>query len=188
MTKINLEQGETTMEYTALPEATAPGYDLRQVMVELTEASHSFFRDTAETAVVLKIDLTNSAVVFADDPLIEQKLRLLLTERGPRPFPLGLPMGFIAWTRGRTDEDDAAAIRADARSSHPNTLLVMAERGSVTGWFAMIPMREYADEREPALLIAHVFQAMGPSGFLGPHAQTGELNLVRHPPFVMKAA
>lgn len=156
------------MEYAALPEANAPGYDLRQVMAELKEASRDFFRDAADAAVVLKIDAENAAVIFADDPLIEQKLRPLLTERGPRPVPLGLPVGFIAWTRGRADEDDAAAVRADVCRTHPNTMLVMAERGSVTGWFALTAMKEYADERDPALYIAHVFQAAGPGPVLRP--------------------
>lgn len=172
--------------YEALPEPTEPGYDLRKVMAELTDASTSFFRDTAETAVVLKLDSTHGAVIFADDALAEKQLRKLLTERGPRPFPLCLPVGFIAWTRGRAEEDDAAAVRVDAHQSQPNTLLVMAERGSVTIWLAMIPMKEYADEREPALYISYVFNTMGLTRFLGPHTD-GELVLVQHAPFVMKA-
>lgn len=136
----------------------------------------------------LEIDPTNAAVIFAADPSAEQKLRTFLTERGPRPVPLGLPMGFIAWVRGLPEEDEAAAIRVDA--PRENTILVCAEsrKGNGTGWFAMIPMKEYADEKSPALYIAHVFSAMGLGRFLGAPPSADELVLVKHPPFAMKAA
>lgn len=171
------------IEYAALPQPDLPGYDLRQVMAELTDAMHSFFRDAADAAVVLKLDAENAVVIFADDPLAEFKLHTLLTVRGPRPFPLGLPVGFVAWTRGLADEDDAAAVRVDVSCTHPNSILLMAERGSVTGWFALIPMKEYADERGPALYIAHVFQAAGPDLFLGRRPEQREIAVVKHKPF-----
>jgi hypothetical protein len=117
--------------YKALAEATKPGYNLEQVMRELSEAASGFFWDAAYAAVVLKIDRENAAVIFADDPLIEEKLRSLLTERGPRPFPLGLPVGFIAWTRG---DGETAAMRSDlteAGAANDAPLDLVFQRGPI---------------------------------------------------------
>jgi hypothetical protein len=174
-------------EYKPLPEPTQPGYNLGLVIRELSKARSDFFRDMVDAAVVLKVDAENAAVVFADDPLAEFKLRTLLTVRGSRPFPLGLPVGFVAWTRGRAGEDDAAAVRVDVSRTHRNSMLIMAERGSVTGWFALIPMKEYADQCDPALYIHHVFQAAGPELFLGQRREQREIVMVKHKPFRKRA-
>jgi hypothetical protein len=183
--KSSREEKQMTKIYEALPEPTMDGYDLRQVLAEMAEAAHSFFRDTADVAVVLEIDRTTAAVIFAADPNAEKKLRRFLTERGTRPVPIGLPTGFIAWVRGLPEENEAAAVRVDA--PRENTVLACAESrtGKGTGWFAMIPMKEYADEKSPALYIVHVFNAMGPRRFLDEPPSADELVLVRHPRFQM---
>lgn len=126
------------------------------------------------------IDSENTALIFADDPLLEEKLHSLLTERGPRPVPFGLPVGFIAWTRG---DGEAAAVRSDLTEAGAAGVLVVAERGNQTAWFAMIPMREYADERKAAIYIKQVFQAAGAARFLGPRPGGREVAIVRHEPF-----
>ena len=171
--------------YEALPEPTLAGYDLRQVMCEMADAATSFFRDKAKVAVVLKVDLTQSIVIFAADRNAEAKLRQLLTIRDTRPVPLGLPVGFLAWVRGRSDEESAAAIRVDAQQSQPNTLIVCTEskQGKGTWWFAAIPVAEYADEKEPAAFIGHVLATAGPEMFFDRPVRSDEINLVRHPPF-----
>lgn len=56
--------------------------------------------------------------------------------------------------RGQSDEDEAAAIRVDAQKSQRNTLVCAeSKQGKGTWWFAAIPMKEYAGEKEPAAFI-----------------------------------
>lgn len=68
-----MKKGKQT-NYEDVPEPTLPGYDLRQVMCEMADAATRFFRDKAEVAAVLKVDSTQSIVIFAADRNAEAKL------------------------------------------------------------------------------------------------------------------